>query len=57
MCQNAKCNKPATIAQWDCCDNYNFAGYYCSSCSWQGGSTDSCSWQNFDLQGNLLAQG
>ncbi len=55
MCEMPKCQNPATVAQWDCCENYNQAGYYCSDCSWEGGTTAYCEWENYDLEGNLLA--
>ena len=55
ICEMPQCQNPATVAQWDCCDHYNEAGYYCSDCSWEGGSTISCEWENYDLEGNLLA--
>ncbi len=54
-CENPQCQNPATVAQWDCCDYYHNAGYFCSDCSWEGGTTTSCEWENYDLEGNLLA--
>lgn len=54
-CENTNCQNTATVVQYDCCDFYNFPGYFCSDCSWEGGSTQMCEWENQDLNGNVLA--
>ena len=48
------CGKTATVEKWDCCEGTQF---YCSECVWDGGQTSYCEWANYDLDGNLLAQG
>lgn len=54
LCEMPNCQSIATVEKWDCCEGTQ---YYCSECVWDGGATISCEWANYDLDGNVLAEG
>lgn len=52
ICEMTKCEAPATVAHWDCCEGWE---HFCSDHNWNGGTTEHCDWEVQDLDGNILA--